>query len=418
MTRILLRAHKDPFTALSAERTYVTDAIGSNVGNLVFSHAAHRLLSRRGTKIISTAQLAEPKKSRLGRRQGFDHVVIPLANAFRNSFREKLDELSAFVEGLDADVPVTVLGVGAQGGLGGNLSRLDPLADAVTRFMRAVLDRAPSVGVRGEVTREYLGALGFGDEHVTVIGCPSMFLRGPELTVREPRAPLTAQSQVAVNVSPYVAEMGAIVEKNAERYPRLTYFAQDVHTLGMMLGAPYAGPGRRTTNPVSPEHRLYREGRMVFCLDPWTWFDELAQREISFGTRIHGNIAALLAGTPAVVLAHDSRTLELARYYEIPFRKISKVSEKLDPARLLENCDWGPLQSGHAARWATFEGFLHAHGLQHAFETGGAADRFDAKVAKVRWPDPVRPVPYEQRAARVDAGVRDRAEKILAAEAR
>ena len=34
------------------------------------------------------------------------------------------------------------------------------------RFVAAVLDHSPSIGVRGEFTRDYLRGLGFGDEHV------------------------------------------------------------------------------------------------------------------------------------------------------------------------------------------------------------------------------------------------------------
>ena len=69
--------------------------------------------------------------------------------------------------------------------------------------------------------------------------------------------------------------------------------------------------------PITLDHPLIRSDRVRFFLDPKTWFDHLAQYDFSFGTRIHGNIAALLAGTPALLLAHDSRTLELAEYHEI-----------------------------------------------------------------------------------------------------
>jgi len=393
-TRILLRSRRDPFTTSSAQETYLRNTIGSNVGNLVFSHAAHRILSRTDTTITSNRSAPELRDPAYV-NEHFDHFVIPLANAFRPGFQQYLDHLSEQIEGLT--IPVTVLGVGAQARLDGRTRKIDPLSGSVKRFMRAALDRSPSVGVRGEFTREYLATLGFGDEHVEVIGCPSMFLRGPELVIRDEGEPLTPQDRVAVNVSPYVDAMGPILLANAARYPNLRYFAQDINTLGLMLGGTYAGSGKNPQNPITPDHVLYREDRMRFCLDPWTWFDELASYRFSFGTRIHGNIAALLAGTPALVLAHDSRTLELARYHEIPFRKITRLADDVDAARLHRRADWGPLQAGHPARWAVFADFLHRHGLAHAFEDGGDVETFDARVAATRYPSAVRAVPPSRR---------------------
>ena len=392
-TKILLRSRKDPFTPYSADRTYKHNTIGSNVGNLVFSHASHRILTRPDAEVSSIRSSSSLRDPRVADRE-FDHFVIPLANAFRPGFHKFLDNLSEYIETLT--IPVTVLGVGAQARLGGDTTKIDPMADSVRRFMRAVLDRSPSVGVRGEFTREYLADLGFGDEHVEVVGCPSMFLRGPELTIRDASQPLTRDSRVALNISPYVDKMGPISLANAERYPNLTYFAQDINTLGLMMWGSYSGSGTDVRVPITTDHRLYREDRMRFCLDPWTWFDELAKHEFSFGTRIHGNIAALLAGTPAVVLAHDSRTLELAEYYEIPFRKITELSDDVDAASLHAEADWGPLQTGHAARWDTFAAFLHRHGLKHAFEEGGDLTTFDAKVAEARFPAPVHTLAHPE----------------------
>jgi len=415
-SQILLRSHKDPFTATSATETYLRNTIGNNVGNLVFSHASHRLLSRKDAVVTSSqgrSGLDDPARA----SEEFDHFVVPLANAFRPAFHRHLDQLSEYIEGLT--VPVTVLGVGAQARINGSTKQIDPMSESVTRFVRAVLDRSASIGVRGEFTRQYLASLGFGDEHVDVIGCPSMFLRGPELTIREQEGPIDAGSRIAVNVSPYVEQMGPILLANAQRYPGLHYFAQDLGTLGLMLGGDFVGAGRQLTqNPVTADHVLYREDRMRFCLDPWTWFDALATYRFSFGTRIHGNISALLAGTPAVVLAHDSRTLELAEYYEIPHRKIGRLSEDVDAARLYAKGDWGPLQAGHAARWETFARFLHRHGLGHAFEDGGDLDGFDARVSATTFPPPVHALPVAERGGRGSWRVRRATRKKLEASAR
>ena len=142
--------------------------------------------------------------------------------------------------------------------------------------------------------------------------------------------------------------------------------------------------------PVSLKHPLIRENRVRFFLDPKTWFDHLAEYDFSFGTRIHGNIAALLAGTPAVLLAHDSRTLELAHYHQIPHRVIDQLPERPDAAQLYAEADWSDLNETHADRWAEFSDFLHEQGLRHVYDEGESRRTAStAELAATGFPPPV-----------------------------
>ena len=230
MTRILLRAHKDPFRVVSPKTTYRRNLIGENVGNLLFSSASYKLLQTEGTEIeVGHLKGGKAEAARINAQA--DHVVIPLANAFRPSYAESLDRMSETIEALR--VPVTILGVGAQLRLDGKVERLDAMKESVTRFVRAVLDRSPSIGVRGEFTERYLKGLGFSD--VEVVGCPSVFLNGPGHRVEKRVAALTEQSRISLNLSPYVPGLGPIVEGNMERYPNLRYAAQHRDALGMLL---------------------------------------------------------------------------------------------------------------------------------------------------------------------------------------
>jgi hypothetical protein len=141
---------------------------------------------------------------------------------------------------------------------------------------------------------------------------------------------------------------------------------------------------------VHLSHPLLGQGRVRFYLDPWPWITDLRDVDFSFGTRIHGTIAALIAGTPAVVLAHDSRTLELARHFGIPCRQMTDVGPDLDAAELYEEADFGPLNRGHVARFATFAAFLARHGLDHAFAHPGAAAAWDARAEATPYPPALR----------------------------
>ncbi len=384
--RILLRAPKGPFEVCSAEDTLDRNLIAENSGNLVFIHTAWKLLSVPGVE-ISPDRLAVQPDAADEINERFDAYVIPLANAFRLQYRAALVRTTELVRRLR--IPVVVLGVGAQGTVDHGWDAIKPIDEAVKDFVSAVLDRSPTIGVRGEATREYLNGLGFRD--VEVIGCPSMFRWGDTISVERKAATIDGRSNVAITISPYRAGMGSVAMAAHARYPRLTYFAQDLPTLSLLFdGTPLPGGTPESLLPVHPSHPFFREHRTRFYVDAWPWIDDLRDFDFSFGTRIHGTIAALLAGTPAVVLAHDSRTLELARYFDIPHRLLRDVPPDLDPAELYAEADFTALHAGHAGRFETFVQYLGRNGLDHVFAHDGAAADFERRIQETDYPGSVQ----------------------------
>lgn len=379
--RILLKVHHGALDPVHADTVLERNVIGNNVGNLAFSHAAERLLSAPGNEVTAAPTgpwFADPAAV----DREFDHVVFPLANHFRASNLKALDRQSAAIERLH--VRFTVLGVGAQADLDGNAPReeREAVARATRRFVRAVLELGPSIGVRGEFTKEYLVDLGFDADRVDVIGCPSMFLHGPELPLRLPDR-VADDDPIAITISPYLPRMGTVLGAAMRRHRRLTYIAQDIHTLRLLMhGTPL--PGDDPASPLHPEHPIFAPGRTIFPLSIPTWQEELRARRFTFGSRIHGTIVSLVSGTPAVLLAHDSRTLELARYHRIPFVRL----DRLDPAEvsarsLYEQADFGALIAGHRERWDRYAAFLARHGLGHGFGPRGGVEDFDRALAAV-----------------------------------
>lgn len=116
---------------------------------------------------------------------------------------------------------------------------------------------------------------------------------------------------------------------------------------------------------------------------------DLRDRDFVFGTRIHGTIAALLAGTPAYVFAHDSRTLELAEYFAIPHRRMADVPPDVDAAELHAEADFQVFNEGHAARFATFADYLERHGLEHVFRPGQDTLAFGRQLQATPFPPAV-----------------------------
>ena len=391
--RIMLRAGKTPYHPYSHEETLRRNLLGTNSGNLVFSEAAWRLLSTRDTRVTSAGLGASAKKA-AEINADFDHLVLPFANAFRVSFRKSLDRYSEMIEKLR--VPVTVLGVGAQTDLDYSGGNLDPIRKATTRFVRAVLERSPAIGVRGEFTYAFLRKLGFSDDQVTVIGCPSVYYYGPDLPALRHPETLDRNSRISMNVSPYVPGIGAMFEANMRHYPDLIYVPQNNESLDQLLWAGANIDPKAKVFPRAIDHPVFTEDRIRLFIDPQSWFKALRARDFSFGTRIHGNIAALLAGTPAFVLAHDSRTLELARYFEIPHMQYSEIGARRLAEEFYATADYRGYHANHAARFDTFTRFLERCGLRHVYMEGeDRGQAFDDRMAKADFPEVLPPLQHQ-----------------------
>ncbi len=98
------------------------------------------------------------------------------------------------------------------------------------------------------------------------------------------------------------------------------------------------------------------------------WFEFLKSGNLNFGTRIHGNIAGILSGVPAYIVAPDSRVLELARYHNIPHTTIKDLDVSKDIFQLLNGVDFSSVKNGHKERFNNYLDFLHANGILTIFD--------------------------------------------------
>jgi hypothetical protein len=394
--RILLRSLKSPLSAITPEMVLQQRVWSANFGNFVFSDSAHKMLMTPSQELalISDVDLvrAKPEDTAARVNESCDALVLPFANALRGNYEPTLRKWTEVIRRLR--VPVTVLGIGAQSSLEYETEPLRPVDDTVRGFIAAVLDRSPSIGVRGEFTQSYLGGLGFSD--VEVIGCPSLFRYGDRLDVERKTPALHRDCLIAASYTEtQVGDMAGIFQANYDRYPRLHFIAQDLRELEIMyFGDTSEAAGIHSDRPRHRSHRAFADDRVRLFLDPITWISTLGEYDFSFGTRIHGNITSLLGGTPSVVLCHDSRTRELSEYFDIPHRRLSGLPPDTDAAQLYEDADWSALVNGHQERFARITGFLTRHELDHAYtETGDHGAAFEKRIADIDFAPPVRTSP-------------------------
>ncbi|MDR1767476.1 MAG: polysaccharide pyruvyl transferase family protein [Propionibacteriaceae bacterium] len=397
--RILLRAPKPPQKALAPEPSLAWapgGVFGTNTGNLLFSEAVYRALATKDNKLwVDANDLQRPNPPELAEviNENFDAVVLPLANAFRQSFIRQLQLLTQLIGRLT--IPVVVVGVGCQASHNWSpkdlVEQRGELVGEVKAFVKEVLKRSAVLGTRGEFTTDYLAELGFKDDVVRTIGCPSLHMFGPAPAIDVTAQPLEPDSPIMFNASIAITGAGAFIELMTEQWPNSAYVAQRVEELALLLwGEPMAVRDERV--PHDPTHRLYRDDRMRLFLDPAPWIDFARSRQFSVGSRIHGTVAALLAGTPAFIYPADSRTRELAEYHRIPNRPVASLAEANDIREAYESLDYSAFNAFRAEAFDTYTKFLEDNGLSHIWQDGQANPAYAERLAGVDFPPAVVPL--------------------------
>ena len=395
-TRYLMRLGKTPFDVVDPFLTLDRNLLGTNSGNLIYGAVAHKLFSTKDTEVDANYYRINAGMAAAVNDE-YDGFILPLANAFRPEFEGQLLRTTQFLERLT--IPFVMLSGGAQLPLDGDPAALKAMEPTVKRFARAVLNGSSALSVRGEMTADYLVSLGFKD--VVVVGCPSLALHGPGHRIEVPAA-LEPGAPIAYNVETKDPFGGDVVE-DAERHYAATYIAQEHGTLELMLWAsdPYAATDQRL--PLERSHPQFTGARAELFIDAYPWLDRLSAMSFSFGARAHGNIAAILAGTPAVMLTHDSRTLELARHHGIPSLVRGTDPDPTSVQELYSHADFTEFNRGHAERFETLSRFIHDNGFEHIFDPGqeSALAAYEQRVEETDFQAAVRPTWIEDPPATV-----------------
>lgn len=398
MPKILMRAGFSPLESPDQSRIIFENLIWENAGNMLFPYSIMRMLMQKDT-VITTVSVNRFFDSRQIAQwnEEYDFFVIPLANAFRDSFLTQLKYITALVKKLT--IPCIVIGVGIQAGVSGNKETSPDFDRTVSEFVKAVLKKSAMLGVRGEITAQYLKHLGYTQEKdFTIIGCPSMYLYGPKLPSKEPKA-IGAESPVSVNFKIQIsAKLNKFILSSAKQFAHYTYVPQGIDDLLLL----YAGvsidrekfPKINKGYPWQMHSRMCALGCETGFTDVRSWLAFLETVDFSFGTRIHGNIAAILAGTPAFIFVPDGRILELAEYHQIPHMLAQEISDDTDIFNVYEHADFSSVQKGHAQRFAHYASFLENNGLGHIYmpDSGYGVSPFDERIAELVPHGPLKPL--------------------------
>ena len=410
MTKILMRAGMSPLDNFDHKKVLLENLFWKNTGNMLFPYSIMRILMREDTQIDTIRTSKSYSKKTIDQwNETYDYFVIPLANAFRDTFRKELKLIAKLVNQLT--IPCIVIGVGVQSGVDGPLKGKRLFDEESRIFMDAVLEKSAIVGVRGEFTADFLKSLGYVEEkHFTVVGCPSMYTHGDKLPLRMP-GEITPKSKVSVNCKINIPQkLTDFVFRSAKRFEDYQYVPQGIDDLLLL----YAGvsisrkayPNIKEGYPWQLHDDICSSGHELGFTDVRSWLQFLSTRDVSFGTRIHGNIAAVQAGTPAFIFAPDGRILELARYHNIQHMMARDLTEDTDIFEVLSRADFSAVLSGHEDRFYHYVDFLEQNGLPHIYQKDDKYGRsvFDEQLEALPVHGPIVPwntVPWEERNERL-----------------
>ncbi|MDO4308249.1 MAG: polysaccharide pyruvyl transferase family protein [Eubacteriales bacterium] len=391
MRKILLRATVNPLSDHPYFEVLTNNYLGNNSGNLLFPFSIMKALMMEDVTIDTNNKYSYNDEEIEIINSEYDCYIVALANAFREDFIPNLKKLTASIRRIK--IPCVVVGVGVQAAYEPDFSRGFPFDDAVKEFVAAVLDKSASIGVRGELTDAYLRKLGFSQSDV--IGCPSMFLMGDSLPFREKKE-LSEELQVSVNASsgmPY--QYLKLWEKAKKEFPNHWFVPQENKEMQLMYaGVPFPErfKGQKNLYPNDLARPLYAEDRVRFFTNVPSWLSFMQNMDFSFGTRIHGNIAAVLGGAPTFIFASDSRVRELASYHKIPYMHVGDIQDHTSISRIYEETDFSVVQKGHQERFRHYLDFLDHNGIKHISAEEWRDCRFEREAAAIRWREPLHTI--------------------------
>lgn len=293
----------------------------------------------------------------------FDLILWPLANCFAAS-KEIMGYLQDYILRLNQyKVPVLALGAGAQAS---SYDDIDTLVEAIkptaTEFIEAIHRTGGVFGLRGYFTKEIFERLGFKDDYVT--GCPSMYQMGRNLNITKKK--FKKEFNIALNGNKNSMKL---YRKNgfSEKYPNLYFVDQGEYIIPLYDKQKVIGGVKHIRSMMEKYSRLGVEmlaNNKIICIYD---LPRLAQylkdikTDLSFGQRIHGNILSTLLGIPAIVYIHDSRTKELAEYFDLPI--YTQKNGYVDIEQAYENANWDRFNISFGGKYDKFEELLIKYGM-------------------------------------------------------
>jgi hypothetical protein len=234
------------------------------------------------------------------------------------------------------------------------------LHHSVIRLLRLVSERSEAIGVRGPHTASILQKQGF--KNIIPIGCPSLHW------------------QLKDNIR---------IHKNNSMTKPLIVYHRTMSSYGLeamksatILGQDFLDEVIFTNNRNNDDSLYKQEMSQYLQLDDYKtvlaiinrngifpnryrlWFDIIGAHDFVIGPRLHGCIAGLVQGIPAVLVPRDLRVKEIADFYNIPTVSMEDM-QKNSIRQIFNEVDFSNFKKTHKDRYKNYHAFLQKNKLVH-----------------------------------------------------
>ena len=290
----------------------------------------------------------------------YDFIILSMANIFNPDYAGGMRHYTEVFAKIR--IPVYVIACGVQADSYDALPKLlEILKEDASAFIRSVYNTGGEFALRGYFTKEFFDKLGFHSAVVT--GCPSLFQRGPDFQVCTAEVPNEQLLPVFNGFPDSMAELlraypNSVFMDQCDYFP-LLYDPDFLQKTGYRFELMFVN------NFGSTAANLMADGRLMMIADMNDWSRYLRNSgfNYSFGSRIHGTIMALLSGIPATIVTIDSRTREMAEFFDIP-RHAASPKHKFSGEEFLalhERMDYSDFNRKFKSRFDAYERFLADH---------------------------------------------------------
>lgn len=331
----------------------VADRLASavhNSGNLFFEGAVSRHLA----DAVEVSDIADVPR-------GARRLVLSMSNFI--SPATDLGDVADDIERSGVE-QVVMIGAGAQAE---SYERPVSVTPGTRRFLSILSERSHSIGVRGHFTADVLDRMGV--RNVDVIGCPSLFYHGARDFQVQKRDVVGRNLRTVTHMTPYgnlrdgcshllsfaVRECRAYI---AQSELFLTFAPELERELKYFLM--YFADG----DVQAAEMEDWLRERVCWFFDIESWIRYMGDVDFAVGGRFHGNMAAILAGTPALNLVQDARTRELCEYLNLPYRFLQDFDGRATARELYETTDFSLFNATFPVKYDAYRRFLERNGLQ------------------------------------------------------
>jgi Polysaccharide pyruvyl transferase len=349
-----------------------------NTGNMIHAAAARRMMSTYaewGRPGEWTEADIEQLKSQ------HSHLVFVTANLIRHGVRGDHPSIKELIAGLvplarnieRAGLPVVVFGLGSQADL--NSPSEFTVAPETVRLLQVISGHSRKIAVRGTFTAEACVRLGI--KNVEVIGCQSIFWhRSPQFSWKLSNPAPDARNRIAFNFTDALLEANLI----NQAIGRGDDFIGQQNDAEEDLKAQAEGAASVLPNKFNwavemafkkgiidqQQYEHWIRHHFYQFRQPEPWLEHLRRYCFSYGTRLHGNMAAMIAGTRALWIVHDMRTKELCDHFGLPFVELKEVCGGANLEALFDRADYSRCVQVYPERYRALFEYVDGAGLPHS----------------------------------------------------